>query len=232
MLELFPEGFEEVDRADGLEVAAYTDAAGAAALWRAFGEYSWSEVDPGWADRWRDFHKAVRIGPLWIGPPWEAAPPGTTAVVIDPGRAFGTGAHETTRLCLELLLELEPGSLIDVGCGSGVLAIAAAKLGFSPVIALDHDPVAVEVARANAAANDVDVEIRVAEALRDVLPPLETAVANISATAVEELAPRLEARRLVTSGYLASETPALPGYRARERRTAGAWAADLHERRS
>ena len=72
------------------------------------------------------------------------------AVVIDPGRAFGTGAHETTRLCLELLLELDRGSFLDVGCGSGVLAIAAAKLGFAPVVALDVDNAAVDASRRNA----------------------------------------------------------------------------------
>ena len=77
-------------------------------------------------------------------------------VVIDPGQAFGTGAHHTTRLCLELLLELEPGgALADWGCGSGVLAIAAARLGWEPVLACDSEPVAVEATRANAAANGV-----------------------------------------------------------------------------
>src|SRR5581483_8593025 len=98
------------------------------------------EVADDWADRWRAFHRGVRLGPLWVGPPWEAAPAGALPVVIDPGRAFGTGAHPTTRLCLELLLEQPPGALVDVGCGSGVLAIAAAKLGHGPVVALDVDP--------------------------------------------------------------------------------------------
>ena len=88
----------------------------------------------GWEDRWRDFHHGVVVGRFWVGPPWEEAPAGVEAIVIDPGRAFGTGAHPTTRLTLELLQELEPGSLLDVGCGSGVLSIAAAKLGFAPVV--------------------------------------------------------------------------------------------------
>ena len=98
----------------------------------AFPHADRTEVEAGWEDRWREFHRPVRVGPLWIGPPWETAPGDALAVVIDPGRAFGTGAHPTTRLCLELLLDLPRTSLLDVGCGSGVLSIAAARLGFGP----------------------------------------------------------------------------------------------------
>src|SRR5204863_66580 len=80
--------------------------------------------------------------------PWHAAAQGVPEVMIDPGQAFGTGAHPTTRLCLELLLGVEPsGPLVDVGCGSGVLAIAAAKLGWAPVVGLDHEPEAVAATR-------------------------------------------------------------------------------------
>src|SRR5437016_3537985 len=95
-------------------------AGGACPFSRASGEAA--PVENGWEDRWRDFHRPIRIGPLWVGPPWEEAPPGAVAVWIDPGRAFGTGAHPTTRLCLELLLDVRRGSLLDVGCGSGVIA--------------------------------------------------------------------------------------------------------------
>ncbi len=186
MLELFPDGFEEADRPGVLELAAYTDAAGAAQLWRAFGEYSWSEVPEDWQHRWREFHRAVRVGRLWVGPPWLDAPADATPVVIDPGRAFGTGAHPTTQLCLQLLIDVaDHGSVLDIGCGSGVLAIAACKLGFEPVIALDHDPVTLEAAATNARANDVTIDLRLIEALEDELPEADTAVANISATAIE-----------------------------------------------
>ena len=166
MLELFPGGFEERDHADGLELVAYTDDAGEERLWAAFGEVTAIDVPGGWEDRWREFHKPVRIGRLWVGPPWEPPPVDGEAIVVDPGRAFGTGGHATTRLCLQLLAELEPRSLLDAGCGSGVLAIAAARLGFAPVTALDHDPKALEATARNAAANGVSVECRLGDRSR------------------------------------------------------------------
>ena len=227
MLELFPEGFEEGDGPDGVELAAYTDAAGEERLWKAFGGTSGVDVEAGWEDRWRSFHHPVRIGPLWIGPPWEEPPPGALTVVIDPGRAFGTGAHPTTRLCLELLLGCGRGSLLDVGCGSGVLAIAAAKLGFGPIVALDADPAAVEAAAANAAANGVQLEVRLGDALSGLLPPAELTVANITLATTERIAARLDSRRLIVSGYLASEHPRLDGFAPLRRLEAEGWAADL-----
>jgi len=232
MLELFPHGFEEADRPGVLELAAYTDAAGATRLWRAFGEYSWSEVPEDWQHRWREFHRAVRVGHLWVGPPWLEAPQEAVAIVIDPGRAFGTGAHPTTQLCLQLLIDLssDQHSLLDIGCGSGVLAIAGRKLGFDPVTAVDHDPVTLEAAATNARENGVTVELRLAEALEDPLPPADVAVANISATAVETVAERVDAARLVTSGYLARERPRLERYRHFERRELDGWAADVWSR--
>jgi len=230
MLELFPEGFEEAERANGVELAAYTDAGGEERLWHVFGGAHSTAVDDGWEDRWRDFHRPVRVGPVWIGPPWHQPPPEALAVIIDPGRAFGTGGHATTRLCLELLLDLERGSLLDVGCGSGVLAIAGARLGFGPVTALDSDPAAVEAARRNAEANGVALDVLHADALRDTLPCAETAVANVTLQAVQGVAPRLDVRRLVASGYLEGERPLIAGYEEVERRRAEGWAADLLER--
>ena len=229
MLELFPDGFEEADRPGVLELVAYTDPAGATRLWRAFGEYSWSEVPEDWQHRWREFHRAVRVGPLWVGPPWLEAPEDAVAVVIDPGRAFGTGAHPTTQLCLQLLIDLAAAgrSLLDIGCGSGVLSIAALKLGFGSAVALDHDPVTLEAAGENARANGVIVELRLAEALEDPLPEADVAVANISATAIEAVADRLAATRLITSGYLATERPTAARYAHAERRELDGWAADL-----
>jgi ribosomal protein L11 methyltransferase len=230
MLELFPHGFEERDEADGVELAAYTDGAGEERLWRAFGGATGTDVAAGWEDRWRDFHRPVRVGELWVGPPWETPPAGATAISIDPGRAFGTGGHPTTRLCLELLLELERGSLLDVGCGSGVIAIAAARIGFAPVWALDVDPVAVETTQRNAAANGAAVEARLGDATDGGLPAAEVAVANIARDPIEQFAPLLDCRLLVTSGYLESERPRPAGFELLDRRAAGGWAADLFAR--
>jgi ribosomal protein L11 methyltransferase len=232
MLELFPDGFEEVEREGVLELAAYTDAAGATGMWRAFGEYAWSEVPEDWQDRWREFHRAVEVEGLWVGPPWLEAPPGKIAVVIDPGRAFGTGAHPTTQACLGLLSELaaDRGSVLDIGCGSGVLSIAAAKLGFTPVTAIDHDEVTVETARRNARANDVEIEVRQLEALEDQLPTADLAVANVSASIVEAVVPRITVDLLITSGYLETDRPEVPGFTHRKRRPLDGWAADLWAR--
>jgi ribosomal protein L11 methyltransferase len=227
MLELFPEGFEERDAGDGVELAAYTDAGGEERLWAAFGSVSSEAVADGWEERWRAFHRPVRVGPLWIGPPWEEAPTSTSAVVIDPGRAFGTGGHPTTRLCLRLLLELDRGSLLDVGCGSGVLAIAAARLGFSPVVAIDVDEAALKAASRNALANGVALDLRRADAFMEALPATDAVVANVSAAFVPRLAQRLRSPALIVSGYLESDRPQTPGYRAEERVVEDGWAADL-----
>lgn len=227
MIELFPEGFEEVEVKAGLELAAYTNAAGEERVWQVFGPGRAEDVEAGWSDAWKQFHRPVRIGPLWIGPPWEMPVAGALAVVVDPGRAFGTGSHPTTRLCLELLLEAEISSLLDLGCGSGVLAIAGARLGFSPVRALDLDPLAVEAANANAAANGVAVEVGAADVLVDPLPETTVAVANIALPQIEVVAGRVQALSLITSGYLASERPSLRGWLHRDRRAADGWAADL-----
>jgi ribosomal protein L11 methyltransferase len=215
-----------------VELAAYGGLELQGRLRRAFADVRVSQVQGGWEDEWRRFHLPVRVGRLWVGPPWETPDPDALPVVIDPGRAFGTGAHPTTRLCLELLTELAPTSVADLGCGSGVLAVAAAQLGFAPVVALDSDETAVEAARANAHANAVEVEVRRADVLADPLPTTELALANLDLRGVEALAPRVRSRQLVLSGLLASERPRLDErWRLLERREREGWAAELRTRR-
>jgi ribosomal protein L11 methyltransferase len=228
MVELFPEGFEEVELDTDLELAAYGDAGAEERFWHVFGPGSVVEVDQGWEEAWKQFHRPVRIGRLWVGPPWEEPDEESVPVVIDPGRAFGTGAHATTRLCLELLVERPMTSVVDLGCGSGVLAVAAAKLGFAPVFALDIDPDAVAATDENARRNEVDVAVECADVFAAELPPTELALANLTLEAVGRVAGRLDGRDLVASGYLASERPALAGWKHVHRRAAEGWAADLY----
>jgi ribosomal protein L11 methyltransferase len=214
LLHIFPEGIEELEGA----FAVYADEPPL-----GFDVVEVEDVADGWEDTWRGFHHGVRIGRLWAGPPWEEAPADALAVVIDPGRAFGTGAHATTRLCLELLQDKEPTSLLDVGCGSGVLSVAAAKLGFDPVTAVDIDEVSLEVTKSNAAANGVEVEV--ATELR----PSQLGVMNIALDVVERMLPGLPVERAITSGYLERDEPRADGWHSLERRVRDGWAADLLE---
>jgi ribosomal protein L11 methyltransferase len=171
-----------------------------------------------WAERWKRFHVPVLVGGrIYVRPPWEqpAVRPRVAEIVIDPGRAFGTGAHPTTRLCLELMLELEPeGSFADLGCGSGVLAIAAAKLGFEPVVAVDSDRAAIEATDANARANAVRLARLERVNLREQAPPgAEVVVANLTRPLLGRVAGNLERppRALIAAGLLDEEADAAAG---------------------
>ena len=246
LLELAPAGVEEVDRGETIEYAVYgapgelpalpdlRAAAGAALV-----DITTTEVADDWASRWRSFHRPLTIGGrLHVRPPWTpAADPALLDIVVDPGQAFGTGAHHTTRMCLQALLELEPGgALVDLGSGSGVLAIAAAKLGWAPVAGVDHEHASVAATRENAAVNGVEVRPRHADLLRDgPVPAAPTVVANLVRPLLAHVAragfdgepPRV----LVVSGLLHDEADAIAaafgahGLRERERRHSGEWAA-------
>jgi ribosomal protein L11 methyltransferase len=227
-----PAGLEEVDDGDTVELAAYVPADRVEVLLAEFPGAAVRPVPEGWEDAWRSFHHPVTAGGLWIGPPWEDAPRAARTVVIDPGRAFGTGAHPTTRLCVELLATTpEPrGSLLDVGCGSGVLAIAAARLGFAPIAAVDVDAIAVETTRANAVANGVPVDARQLDGETESLPAASLAVANVLLRPVEAILARLDAETAITSGYQSGERPAHDGWAHVETLELDGWVADRFRR--
>jgi ribosomal protein L11 methyltransferase len=247
LLELAPSGIEEVDISDQVIEYAVYGAPGElpslpdleAAAGGALVQVSTSEVAGDWAQRWREFHRPLVLGDrLTVRPPWEPAGETELDVVIDPGQAFGTGAHATTRLCLELLLGSAGGgeacgSCVDLGCGSGVLAIVAALLGYAPVLALDFDPLAVQATAANAAVNGVAVDVRRFDLRVEQTPDADLVLANVLAgplLAWAGLQERLPAR-LILSGLLAGETDRVAGaYAARgmtpvETRVHGDWAA-------
>jgi ribosomal protein L11 methyltransferase len=251
LLDLVPDGLEEVDRADGtIEYALYRASGEApdraqvrAVLGAAVIDLSTTTVADDWADRWREFHRPSLVGGrLWVRAPWEpAGAPGLLDIEIEPAQAFGTGSHPTTRLCLELLLSLEPagetrGPLLDLGCGSGVLAIAAAKLGWAPVTGIDHEAESVAATLENAAANSVAIEARRLDILADPVPSAPTITANLLAPLLVELAARIThaPRNLIAGGLAPDQADVVVAAFARhqglaevDRRHEGGWTA-LH----
>jgi ribosomal protein L11 methyltransferase len=252
LLELAPGGLEEREvGADAVEYVLY-GAPGElpalpdvrAAAGDALVDVSTSEIPDDWSERWKAYHRPVdvswRFRRLRVRPPWE--PPAGDAIdlVVDPGQAFGTGAHPTTRLCLELLLEREPGGgMADWGCGSGVLAIAAARLGYDPVLACDFDLAAVDATRENAAANGVPgIEVARVDLRSEEGPWAPLVVANLVRPLLLEVAALIKRppETLIASGLLREEAGEVAaafephGLRETGRRDGGEWSALLLSR--
>jgi ribosomal protein L11 methyltransferase len=243
LLELAPAGVEQVDGEGFVEYALYGapgelpsfpdgEAEVGGVRVRVRGE----PVPDDWSERWRRFHEPVLVAErIWVRPPWAEPRTGALDLVIDPGQAFGTGAHPTTRLSLELMLELEPrGSFADLGCGSGVLAIAAARLGFAPVVAVDHEAAALEATHANATANGVVLDRVERHNLRDEAPPAARIVAaNLTRPLLLRVAELVEERptALIASGILEGEAQEVAAAFAplteRRRRSLQGWSAML-----
>jgi ribosomal protein L11 methyltransferase len=253
LLEVAPSGVEEVDapggRAGVVEYAVY----GAAGELPDIGEFEahagdalvevvTEEVPDDWDERWKRFYFPVLVGGrLYVRPPWEqpAQRGGVDEVVIDPGGAFGTGTHPTTRMCLELILEAGSAkdlSFCDLGCGSGVLAIAAAKLGFEPVLGVDADRAAIEESDRNARANYVEIELRHADLRREPAPIADVAAANLTAPLLAAVARGWadsgeRPGMLIASGILRDEADGTAavfeesGLTERRRLVSGDWAA-------
>jgi len=194
------------------------------ALWhlRAFELRPMSELsvtttdDSAWATAWRDGYEPIRSGRLTLVPSWLDVPKGSDLVIrLDPGMAFGTGLHPTTRACLELLQTMEPmlTAVLDVGTGSGILALAALRLGASGAVGYDTDKLAIEASTANAQANDLGDHFR---AQHGALPELAAelfplVVANLVAAVLVEMAPRLAVHTapggtLIASGIIESRS--------------------------
>ena len=251
LLELAPNGLEEERGPDWVEFAIYGPPGEVpelgelrAAAGGSLVDVTTTSVPDDWADKWTDFHRPIEVaGRIGVRPSWWDPKEGLIDVVVDPGRAFGTGGHPTTRLCLELLVELEEtgeasGPIADWGTGSGVLAISAAKLGWSPVTGCDREPASLETARANAEANGVEMAIERVD-VREAAPPVSpTVVANLTGNLLVECARRLEQageapRTLACSGMLESEGDEVAeafepvGLTESARRTEGGWAALL-----
>lgn len=252
LLELAPSGVEETALGEDVVEYAIYGAPGEipalpdlrAAAGDALVEVSTSEVADDWATRWREFHQPIEVGGrLTVRAPWHPpAAGGALEVVVDPGQAFGTGAHHTTRLCLELLLERPPSDagVMDAGCGSGVLAIAAAKLGFTGVRGFDHERESIAATRDNARVNGVEVDAFRHDLVHDgPAPGAPLVLANLLRPLLLRIARdgfadggRPEA--LIASGLLAHEADevaaafaASHGLRETDRRRGGEWAALL-----
>jgi ribosomal protein L11 methyltransferase len=222
LVELAPGGVEQVDQPNGMpdmvEYAIY-GAPGElpdldllqASTHNGLVEIESAEVPDDWEERWKRFYFPVLIaGKIYVRPPWEqsAVRGGVEEIVIDPGRAFGTGTHATTRMCLELMLEArsascrrsvepglarligreKPGSFADLGSGSGILAIAAVKVGFDPVLAVDADRAAVLEAARNARDNNVEFGLESMDLRRDPAPVADVVAANLMAPLLKVVA--------------------------------------------
>lgn len=272
LMDLAPTGVEETDRGDTIEYAIY-GAEGElpslpsvrAVVGDALVEVVSEEVADDWADRWRAFHEPILVKDrLYVRPPWcppyaevaEGDGAGVTDLVVDPGQAFGTGAHATTRLCLELLVELtdrrreageDLGPVLDLGSGSGVLAVAASQLGWGPVHGVDNEAASVAATLENAADNDVAVTAARFDLLRDgatAMPDPDGPAPLVLANLLRPLLLRVAAdgfqgappHHLIGSGLLVHECDGVATAFARvglveaERRSHGDWAALLLRR--
>jgi ribosomal protein L11 methyltransferase len=245
LLDLAPNGVEEERGPDFAEFAIYgapgevPDLGEIEAVTGAGGkvEVTTTEVPDDWADRWTDFHRPVVIADrLRVRPSWFEPTEGQIDVVVDPGMAFGTGAHSTTRLCLEMLVSLADaggaeGPLSDWGTGSGVLAIAAAKLGWSPVHASDREPASLDAVAENASANGVAIDLIRADVRESPPEVSRTVVANLTAPLLEVCAGAIDKppEVLVCSGMLHREVDSVStaftasGLKEVERRQEGEW---------
>jgi ribosomal protein L11 methyltransferase len=199
--------------------------------------------DVDWVARFRESFRAFRVGRFVVAPPWDRPADGEDLLLVDPGRAFGTGTHESTRLCLGALEDLahrrDLGRVVDVGTGTGILGVAAARLGARLVVASDTDPEATASARTHARLNGVDLCIVRGDAARPFLPgAFDLVLANLTAPLLVAHARGLAALRasgggLVLSGLLDTDVDEVGAAYAAcgppETRHDGEWVALVYE---
>jgi ribosomal protein L11 methyltransferase len=242
---LQPSGWQEEDGGDTIVFWLEDGAEGGARVveglvrLRTLGCLDVSPERPGWEDAWRAFHRPQVVGRLYVRPPWYPAREDLLDVAVEAGQGFGTGGHATTRQCLEEIQEIAPGSLLDLGCGSGVVSLAAQRLGFAPVWGVDVDPAAVRSAEENAARNGLAPAFMTGDVTQDdcPLPDADTVVANIALRPILRLARRftgqggqasvLRAEHLLLAGLLVEQADeaarAFPGHEELGRRRDGEW---------
>jgi ribosomal protein L11 methyltransferase len=234
LLPLLPSGAEERSLGDAVEYSLYAPAGELprreqirALVGDALVDLVAEPVPEGWERRWHEFLKPVRVGEMVVRPPWIEGD--AADLVIDPGVYFGAGTHPTTQLCLALLQETRPsGPLCDWGAGTGVLAVAAARLGFEPVTAVELEAGALEAISVNAAANRVVVTTRWLDLETTPAPWAPTVVANLPATVLRQVMIERPPELMIAAGMLAREAGEIArvfGLREQERREHGEWAA-------
>lgn len=225
LVDLGSPGLVTEDRGERVELVAYFDAESEIEALRAWlGAHAIDAAirtqrigEENWAENWKEHFPPTLVGErLYLCPPWAVTPPaGRVSIVIDPGMAFGTGHHATTRACLELLeTRVRPGMhVLDVGTGSGVLSIAALQLGAARAAGVDTDPLATGAAAENAARNGVAASLSLHASLDGVGGVFDLALANIQLNVLTPLEPEIAARvrpggTLIASGLLREELDA------------------------
>jgi ribosomal protein L11 methyltransferase len=219
---------------------------------RRRGRIAWKVIkQENWQDSWKRFIKPRRVGrSFWVTPPWLEPPRfrRRKVITIEPGMAFGTGTHPTTRGCMEFIeaardhLDGREFSALDVGTGSGILAIALALVGAQPISAVDHDPVALQVARENFHGNGVGEKIRLSGAALSALRRrFDVVVANLTAETILGLGAALEKKVakngfLILSGILRHKAGAITAsfaarFRVRQRKRSREWVTLLLQRK-
>ena len=224
LLEAFPGGLEEVARGLTIGFAGYLGVDEPPPVLPDWLSATPEAVPGGWRDAWRQFHKPVLIGDVWVRPPWIAEP--ANAVILEPGHAFGTGAHGTTRGAGDLLMAEPPGALLDLGCGSGLLSILAAHKGHGPILAMDIDQHAIDSTRENAEVNGYAgrIEVQLGDVIVAPLPKADLAVANIERKLIEMLLQREGLPDIViASGLRIEDEVAHDGWEATDERVLDGW---------